>query len=554
MRIVLVGCVGLALVFLPPRSSVAQAPPKKEAQSPAAAPKDKDDQDDADEPKAKAPAEKGKAGRDNDAQDDSDSTSKALPYDVFREENIDKLLEVNGFAQIKKPKVTQGDIQEFKGMAGPGGQPETNLMNRVVDAMVAELTDHANIQAFVDPSPKTNPQAEVNKAINEATTTLLEPIFLARTNKNQAFLSMYNRTLRSKLTPLLKNHLIPRVQAMIVLGQAASGDFFPIYVEQIKDPKQTVWVKLWAFEGIVNALEEGGRPGGDVLAKTAKDVADFLTDANDAPYPVQLRALEALSALRQGYEPSHPDRAAMASAAMKFLADSDAKLELRSEAARALGLMPIPASVRKYNFPLVAHSVGVLAADLGAQINGLIPARPEKSSAAKAATAPDTAKPKPAAKAPPAAKPEGKLEGKPAAKGLKKAKAELGTAPAPKEAVVRPPSTNPNKARYLTALLIGPVYQAFEGAPGTRGDAGGLVRNANADGAAYSQKVFDLVKPVAKASIDLITSGSRQINDRKKDLQAKVDALRDFLEKNPPPDRHLVQGGADFPPAQALGQ
>ncbi len=80
------------------------------------------------------------------------------------------------------------------------------------------------------------------------------------------------------------------------------------------------------------------------------------------------------------------------------------------------------------------------------------------------------------------------------------------------------------------------------------------MRNANADGAAYSQKVFDLVKPVAKASIDLITSGSRQINDRKKDLESKVDALRDFLEKSAPPDRHLVQGGDDFPLAQAKGQ
>ena len=33
MRIVLVGCLGLALVLLPPRFSVAQAPAKKEATS-----------------------------------------------------------------------------------------------------------------------------------------------------------------------------------------------------------------------------------------------------------------------------------------------------------------------------------------------------------------------------------------------------------------------------------------------------------------------------------------------------------------------------------------
>ena len=87
------------------------------------------------------------------------------------------------FPHIKKPKVTPIDIQELERHGGRGGQPESDLVNRVVDAMVSKLTDHANIQALIDPSPKTSLQAEVNRAINDATTTLLEPIFLARSNK-----------------------------------------------------------------------------------------------------------------------------------------------------------------------------------------------------------------------------------------------------------------------------------------------------------------------------------------------------------------------------------
>jgi hypothetical protein len=272
---------------------------------------------------------------------------------------------------------------------------------------------------------------------------------------------------------------------------------------------------------------------GDVLASTAKVVADFLANTEDVPYPVQLRALEALTALKQGFEPNRPERAAMASAAMRFLADGEAKFEVRSEAARALGLMQIPPTVRKYNFPLIAHSVGLLAADLGTQINTLIPEREVKSATSKAATAPDAVKP----------------AGKATSKG-KAAAASAPTATTP----ARKPTTNPVKARYLTALLIGPVYQAFDGVPGARGDIGGLIRNSSGDGAAYSQKVFELVKSVAKASVDLITTGARQTNDRKNDLQARVDALRDFLAKNAPPDRHLVQGGEDFPLAQAAGQ
>ena len=229
---------------------------------------------------------------------------------------------------------------------------------------------------------------------------------------------------------------------MIVLGQSGSVDLLPIYVAQIKEPNQTVWVKLWGLEGIVNLMEDSGRISGESQSQTAKIVADFLSASEDLPWPVQLRGLEALSALRQGYEPAHPERAAMASAAMKMLADSNAKPEVRSEAARALGLMQITTAVRKYNFPLVAHSIGLLAADLGTQVNSYIPERVAKTTTKKAVTAPDAAKP--------------------AAKALK-GKAKAGPAPAAAVAAPPPVPANPARAKYLTALLIGPVYQAFEG-------------------------------------------------------------------------------------------
>jgi hypothetical protein len=540
MRNVLIGCLGLALGLLPLQFAMAQAqaPPKNEKQSqPPPAKDSQDDADDQPEPKNAAKdigKDKAKAGEGADAADDADGASKALPYDVYRDPNAEKLLDISAFTHIGKGKVLMpGDLQTLDAMAGGAAQLDIPLVNRVVDAMVSKLTDHANIQALIDPSPKTNPTADVNKGINDATSELLKPIFLARTSKQAAFLSQYTRVLSAKLTPVLKNHLIPRVQAMIILGQAGTADLLPIYVAQIKDPNQTVWVKLWALEGIVNMIDEGARPPGDSLPATAKIIADFLTNSEDVPPPVQLRALEALSALRQGFEPSRPERAAMASAAMRFLADGEAKLEVRSEAARALGLMQIPPTVRKYNFPLVAHSIGLLAADLGTQINTLIPERAGKSATAKKAVpAPDAVK-------------------QPTKAAAKAAPANAKAAPAAPPAAVRPPTTNPIKARFLTALLIGPVYQAFDGSPGPRGDSGGLVRISTGDGSAYSQKVFDLVKPLAKASIDLITSGSRDTNDRKKALQARVDALRDFLKETAPPDRHLVQGGEDFPVAQA---
>ena len=303
MRNVLIACLGVALVLLPRQYTLAQAqaPAKNEKQS--GAPEPKDDQDDADQPKAKAGGaekDKGKAGE-PDAQDD-DGTSKALPYDVYRDPNAEKLLDVAGYTHLNpsKAKLQPGDLQTLDAMAGGAAQLDIVLVNRVVDAMVSRLTDHANIQALIEPSPKTNATAEVNHAINDATAALLKPIFLARSGKQPAFLNQYTRILGVKLAPLLKNHLIPRVQGMIVLGQAGSPDLLPLYVAQIKDPNQTVWVKLWAFEGISNIIEEGARAPGDALPAAAKVIADFLTNTEDVPPPVQLRALEAFERVTAG--------------------------------------------------------------------------------------------------------------------------------------------------------------------------------------------------------------------------------------------------------------
>jgi hypothetical protein len=547
-----VGCLGLALVLLPVQQVLAQDPPKNERK---AAPKA--EQDDGDQPKAKTPAgaadKKGDAAAAPDAAGDSEDAAKAQPYKIFRDPKAEKLLGVDGYPHLssKAAPVTQGDLQALNGMAG-ADQIDISLVNRVVDAMVSKLTDHANIEALSELDSKLSPTAPANRAINEATNALLEPIFLARANKNTAFLSQYTRVLDAKITPLLKNHLIPRVQAMIILGQLGSGDLMKTYVAQIKEPNQTVWVKLWAFQGIVNAVEEGARIPGDTQVSTAKIIAEFLTNSDDVPYPVQLRALEALSALKQGCDTNRPERATMATAAMKFLADREAEFEVRSEAARALGLMAIPATVRKYNYPLVAHSIGALVADLGTQINALVPERTLRTAAGKAATAPDASKPSSKALGKPSGKASDKPSGKPSDKTPKGKALAASTSETAKAAT--PAQTNPLKAQYFTTLLIGPVYQAFEGVPGPRGETGGLVRSSSSEGAAYSQKVFDLIKPVAKGAVELMTSGSRQINDKKKALHDRVEALRDFLEKNAPSDRHLVQGGEDFPLAQALGK
>jgi hypothetical protein len=52
---------------------------------------------------------------------------------------------------------------------------------------------------------------------------------------------------------------------------------------------------------------------------------------------------------------------------------------------------------------------------------------------------------------------------------------------------------------------------------------------------------------VVRATIEMLSAGQRQVKDRQKDLLARVAALKEFLDKNAPADRHLVPGEAEFP-------
>ena len=454
-------CLSLALLLPLPQLAAAQAPGKNEGQI-ESRPRRRPTQDDGDAPKAKKPAGPDAKAEDGDAADDDRANStKIIPYEIFRDPKAEKLLDINNYPQYQQADRSRTATSKNSTAWRAGRSPiDLAVVNRVVDAMVSKLTDHANIQALIDPPPKLSPAAPANRAIQEATTALLEPIFLARgaVPRNQSFLTSYNRILSTKLTPLLKNHLIPRVQAMIVLGQSGSADLLPTYVAQIKEPNQTVWVKLWAFEGIVNAIEEGG------AALRRESIADrqgrrrFPFESDDLPWPVQLRGLEALSCLEAGFRaessragrdgqcrhevPGRRRRQARSPVrggqGARSHADHHGSSQVQFPAGRSFGRA---SGSRSWNADQLAHC-------------------PSASS-----------RPAPERRRRPRRRQTG-------SQGSSKAKAKAKAANAP--AAARPPRlaaptpANPVKAKYLTALLIGPVYQAFEGVPGPRGDTGGL--------------------------------------------------------------------------------
>ncbi len=288
-----------------------------------------------------------------------------MPIEVFKDPAIEQLqlMDVKKFKPIAAPPAADNEILILKAMAGNiNARLDIPLIDRVVRGLAAKLTDPKNIKALIEPPPeiivpeddkeknkaakrKAVAELEANakaaKEIPDATANLLEPIFRARSARpaNQAFLKVYERSLKDNLTILLSNHLVPRVQAMIVLGEAGSIDAIEIYKREIRNPSQTLWVKLWALEGITKIKEHGGRMTTDDESRAAKTVSDFLDNSVDKneplPWPLQLRALEALGALRQGYLPTQASKVHMAATAMHFLADSEARMEVRAEAARA---------------------------------------------------------------------------------------------------------------------------------------------------------------------------------------------------------------------------
>ncbi len=417
---------------------------------------------------------------------DPSQTHKVAPVEVFKDPNAEAILNVKNYRPIGNRLPMPGDVAAVQGMAGnPNAAVDPTVIRRMVDGMVAQLTDTKNIQALIDPPRQIPMSSPTMRAIEEATANLLVPLYVARAVKNTRFLTDYNRILLRSLQPVLKHHLVPRVQAMIVLGSSGNPEALKLFLDEIRNPQQTLWVKLWAIRGITNIKQNpSARLSAAQEIEAARVVAEQLDlKVKDMPWPLQVRALEALSSLRQGYVPAAPKNAEMAAAAMQVLADPKARTEVRAEAARALGMMQITTAVPGYNFPLVAYAAAQLAAQVGDQI--------------VASYSADKGKP-----------------------------------------------LNAAKAEYLTGLLLGPVYQAFEGQAGVR-ESGLLHANA---AAAHSdiQKIADQIKPVAKAALELVRAPTGQLQARRADLVARVEALKEFLAKNVPANRHLVPDDDGF--------
>ena len=358
------------LVLLVPFATVGQAQPPAVAPPPAtekAAPA---------EPKAQ-PGDPAAAAEANPLADAA-TAQKSSEVEVFKDPRADKVLP-NTFPELKAPANFRGDpgrysdFDEMRSMSG-GGTPDREKIQRYVEYFAAELSSRKNIKALMDPNafastvPVGRRSAEV-RAIDRATSALLDPLVTAREARNQAFVDAYSRALLTTLPKLLEGQFFSRIQAMIVLGTLGSPDAIDLAIKQLNDPEQVIWVKLWAARGITGATQEGRVELRDQQKgfAAAKALVEFLAREPEAPWPAQVRALEALGSLRLANLPL-PPTPDMAAAALARLADVNAKLDVRAWAGWALGMMRVGPQVSNYNYALIAYHLGLAAAAIGDRI------------------------------------------------------------------------------------------------------------------------------------------------------------------------------------------
>jgi hypothetical protein len=388
----------------------------------------------------------------------------------------------NNFKELSAGSFNPRDIRTIEGMAR-GGAVNADLIQRYVSTYAAALTNHKNIQAMLTPD-QFPPNSSASRGIREAGDRLLTPVELARKARNAAFLKAYTLALLKQAPDLLSNHLFARIETIIVLAQTTSPEAIDFYIKQLTDKDQTVWVQQWAARGITNVMHPDG---------------GYLNDIPGAKSDTATKAARALAGL---------------------LARDDLPWPVQLRVVEALGSLRLAAD------PAAQAKVEFATAVMQILANPDI--RPEVR--AEAAWALSMMR---------VSLPPGQFNYGLIAYYLGGVAADLG------EGVAAEYADNENMARYWASPLIYQLYSALNGQEGAR-DSGLLHMQLTGPQKKTVQEVADLVKPIAKSSIELFKSARAGREKIAKDLSARVGQLRSYLDKNPPAQKELVAGGVAF--------
>jgi hypothetical protein len=429
---------------------------------------------------------------------------------VFVDPNAKKALAVfspminQGLGIKINPSNAAGDDRaKIQGMGARTTNIEPDFLRRYIDFLAIELTKRENLNAVLNPPPSQRPTDNQARALERAVDALNKPIIDAKANDNKEFLSAYYQAMFDSTLPKLldsKHNYLTRIDAMIVLGMA--GNPLPaaldLYISQLKKPDQLIWVKLWAARGLTNATQQGSINLDAAKANQATEALVALLDSDPKlPWPVQMRAIEALGSIRVAMVKSPHGQVDAASTIMRFLADPDAKPIVRAWSAWALGMLKVPSALSPYNYSLIGQEVGELAVDLGNLIVEEYDDNPVHFDKQK------------------------------------------------------------DMATQLTALLIFQVCPSLIGMEGVT-DSGLLHANHESarKASSFLTKVDEKVKAVSRGAYELVRAAGADNKRARNELDAKLAELKTLLAGTSPKDRRLVPGGPEFavaPPAQVAG-
>ncbi|MEW4567116.1 hypothetical protein AB1L88_04545 [Tautonia sp. JC769] len=366
-------------------------------------------------------------------------------------------------------------------MARGGTRLDAGLIDRFIKYAARQLTDHDNINAVMSGGQQSRIQS-----IEDAGKYLALPYAEVPANqRDRRFLQEFNSRLLALAPELLKNHLYARVQVMQALSRIGDPVALSLLIEQLRNPEQPLIVKQLAAEGVRRiAVEAGDSLSTADRENAANALVEFLRDNPEAYWLSHTRALQALGTLRRISGVENRDQAVFANELLAVLSSADQRPESRAWAAWALGMLEVPPNYPQLNFSLAAYQVGTLAVEIGQRIVDLSDPR--------------------------------ELE-----------------------------AYNPERVKYLTALIVAPVFSSLDGAPELRGSG---LRNTRGLGPhqQYVVRVHQLIRQLAVASVELTNARGAQITGARDRVIGRLNELRTFLNENRPEDGTFISGGREF--------
>jgi hypothetical protein len=387
----------------------------------------------------------------------------------------------NSYPELPGEFLPPRDAQSIQSMTSGGEAPNPSLIKKYVNHYVAELTKHDNIQSLLDSSS----DSRGARLLQDASDALVRPLLPPATSRNARFRQMYVQELLQVAPKVLQGQLHSRTFFMTVLSRSQSPEVVPLLIEQIRSEDQAMTVKMLAAVGLNNISQNGRRPldASSQAIPASQALAGMLRDNPEAFWPVKVRALEAMGALR--HATANPLRGEPELAAVPFslLADRGQRLDVRAWAGWALGMMDIPPQVRSFNFQLVAYAMGRAVADFGDQM--LAVEMPEDRPTKNLALVVRMCDPL-----------------------LRLLTGFVGDRDLPRSGLART------------------THSAFD-----------------ADARTMTREVEQRIRAVATSAINFSRAVGRQVPDAHKRLAADVQELRSFLAKNPPKSNELYPGG-----------